>query len=227
VVFCVIKNSCVLHILLKPVIWPTHCMRRGPSWEAISCLGGLEIPFCHVTWRFVTLITRACYWFLPYGRWIQPNTQTIYFFRYILILFFHLCLGHPSRLKFRMNFWSHLCTYLPCACHRTWFDHSFNMRWRVQIWSSSLQFLLSSCHFVHLGSKYFPQDQPPLTSAFLGPKYFPEHHHPLTSSILGPNISLRTNLHSLPPSWVQMFPSGPTSTHSCLLGSKIFPWAPC
>jgi len=49
---------------------------------------------------------------------------------------------------------------------------------------------------------------------------------PVTDSILGPNISLRTNLPSLLPSWVQIFPSGPTSPHFCLLGSKIFLSAP-
>ena len=64
----------------------------------------------------------------------------------------------------------------------------------IRLWNSSLQFLLSSCHVLHLGCKYFPQDQPPITSAFLGPKYSPQHHPPLTSSLLGPNIPLSTLL---------------------------------
>ena len=97
------------------------------------------------------------------------------FFRYISILFFHLCLGHPSRLKFWMNFWSCLCTYLPCTSHLTWFDHSNNRWWRVQIMKHLIAVFTLLLSLPPFRVPVFFSGPTALTSAFLGPRYSPQH----------------------------------------------------
>jgi hypothetical protein len=85
-----------------------------------------NFPTYYVTWRFITVLTRARRWSLFWVRGIQSIPQPI-FLRFIPILSSHVCLCLPSGL-FISGFptkttyifvTSHAC-YMPCPCHLYW-----------------------------------------------------------------------------------------------------------
>jgi len=102
-----------------------------------------EFPkFCGI-WRFITTFTSVHYLSLSWASSIQsiPHIPHPTFWRFILILSSHICMGLPKcflSLKFPhqnpiyASTLSHMC-YMPCTSHSSQFDHLNNIGWGAQI----------------------------------------------------------------------------------------------
>lgn len=98
------------------------------------------------------------------------------FFRSILILFSHQCLGcsislfpssFPTKYPVCMSHLLYKC-HMPHPCHRPWLNHHDSVRCAV--------------HIVKLFTMQF--SQPYCFFLFIGPKYLPQHHIPENTQLM-------------------------------------------
>jgi hypothetical protein len=113
------------------------------------------------TWRFITILTRACHWSLSWDRWIQSTPSHCISLRSSLILSSHLCLGlpgglFPSGIPTQIFVW---ISHISCVSYMPHTSHPLDLIILIvfcevyKLWSSSLCSLL----------------RPPTTSSLLGP----------------------------------------------------------
>ena len=73
-------------------------MEQSPSWEANGSWLVNKLPAFYRTWRFITAFATARHLSPSWARLIQSMPANPTFWRSILILSSHLCLGLPSDL---------------------------------------------------------------------------------------------------------------------------------
>jgi hypothetical protein len=111
---------------------------------------------------FFTMFTAACYWTIPWIRWIHSTFSHSISFRSILILssYLHLCLPHgllPSSFLTKILY-AFLISPSCGTSQLPWFDDLNNIWWRVRIMELlSMQFSTASPYFFSVSSKYSPK----------------------------------------------------------------------
>jgi hypothetical protein len=134
-------------------------MELSRSSEAASCA---VTPKFYGTRKFITVFTRALYWFLFWARSIKSIASHPISIRSILIFSSHLCLGLPIGLlpscfptRILYAFFLPIRATCPRPSHPSWLDNS-NYTWRtVQLMKLHImQFSPASYHFIPLWSKY-------------------------------------------------------------------------
>jgi hypothetical protein len=79
-----------------------------------------------------------------------------------------------------------LVCYMPRSSHPPWFRNTNNIWWLVQVMKLLImQPSLAFCHFLHLSSKYSPQDpvlKQPQSISFLGVRHYISHTYKATGT---------------------------------------------
>jgi hypothetical protein len=126
-------------------------MEKSPWSEAGNCSDGQETDHFSQNLKFHYQVHNS----LPVNPTLsQMNpvyTLISCSLRFILILFFHQCLGLSKwSLPFTFHDYNFVCishlphvSYMSHPHHSPWFDCPNNIWWRVKLWSSSL------CNFLH------------------------------------------------------------------------------
>ena len=152
--------------LLKSTYLLTHSMEQSPFEKRTVFQPVKKFPVFYGTRRFITAVTSVRHLYLSWASPIQSTTPHPTFWRSILILSSHLCLGPPGG--------SFLQVSPPKPCMHLYFSPyalhappvSFSIWSPEQYWVRSTDLLSSSlCSFLH---------------------------SPVTSLLLGPNILLNT-----------------------------------
>ena len=76
----------------------SYCMEHSCSWKLRNSQPFKKFPAFHGTWSFITTFTSACHLSLSWARSIQSMPPHPTYWRSMLILSTHLCLGLPSGL---------------------------------------------------------------------------------------------------------------------------------
>jgi hypothetical protein len=122
------------------------------------------------------VLERSGHWCLSWARLLQSIPLSPISLRFILILTFHLLLGHSSGLissglpAKNLNSFLSVCS-IPCPSHPPWLDNSNYIWWRVQfIKLLVMQLSPSSYYFIPRRFKYYPQQ---LLLRYLQSMFFP------------------------------------------------------
>jgi hypothetical protein len=90
-----------------------------------------KFPAFYETWKFITVITRALHWSLPWVRSIESIPPHRISLRSILILFTHLRLGLPSG---SFSFSHQYPIYFPLLPHSWYWQNAFNICVQLGCW---------------------------------------------------------------------------------------------
>jgi len=134
-------------------------MEQSPSSESNQEVSHLvkKFPTFYGTWRFITMITRACHLSLSGARSICAPPHYYTSWRSVLMLSSHLCIGLPSGL---FPYENPVCTTaLLHTCHMLYPSHMHlsNIWTGVQIRKFIMQSPSVPWYLASLRPKYLPQ----------------------------------------------------------------------